>query len=172
MLVSSEKKTERGVTWILPVFSALALVLLTQLQYRIAFLENSFPFLSLIAVYYWSIYKPRLMPVMAVFILGLLQDILSGGPLGLMSLLLLLTRLFVVQQGSRFLEKEFLFNWLVFIVVSVLFGLSLWAISSLYLRDLQNIWTVLSQGALTIAIYPIVAWGLDRLRSLLVTDNR
>ena len=168
----ADHKTERGLTWILPFLSSLALVLITQLQYKIAFLENAFPFLPLIAVYYWCVFKPRLMPVPAAFALGLFQDIISGGPLGLMALLLVLVRIVVVQQSRRFLEREFLFNWVIFIIVSCVFGLLIWAISSIYLKETQNIWVTFGQSAVTIAIFPVVFWALGKIGSRLVTDNR
>lgn len=171
-MVGMEVKVEIGFRGILPFISTLVLILLTQLQYKLFFLDNLFPFLSLVAVYYWCIFKPRLMPVSVVFLLGLLQDILSGGPLGMMALLLILVRIFVVRQGSRFLEREFLFNWLVFIFVSLVFGLLSWVISSIYLKEAQNLWNVFGQSILTIAIFPGVVWGLTWVRYLLVTENR
>lgn len=171
-MASLEFKPEKGLRGLLPFISTLVLVLLMQLQYRLFFLDNLFPFLSLMGVYYWSIFKPRLMPISAVFLLGLLQDILSGGPLGMVALLLVLVQIFVARQGRRFLEKEFLFNWLVFIIVALIFGLLSWVIASIYLKDSQNFWNSFGQSMLTIAIFPGVAWCLSWIRYLLVMENR
>ena len=143
-----------------------------QLPYRISFLDNLLPFLPLAAVYYWCIFKPNLVPVSAIFMLGLLQDILSGGPLGMTALLLVLVRLFVIRQGRRFLEREFLFNWLVFFIVALVFGLATWAISSIYIRETQYIWNAVGQSMLTIAVFPAIVWGLGFLRLLLVAEKR
>lgn len=172
MKTGLENKPETGFREVLPFISTLVLVLLMQLQYRILFLDNILPFLSLVAVYYWCIFKPRLMPVSGVFLLGLLQDILSGGPLGMMALLLTLVRIFVVGQGSRFLEREFLFNWLVFIIVALVFGLATWVVASVYLKESQNLWDAFGQSMLTIAIFPVVVLGLGWVRALLVKENR
>jgi len=167
-----ETKTERGIRAVLPFLSTLALLLLMQPQYKIAYFNNMVPFLSLAAVYYWCIFKPRLMPVSVVFLLGLIQDILSGGPLGMMALLLILVRVFVLSQGRRLLEREFLFNWLVFFVLALVFGFVTWAVASLYLREAQNYWTILGQSMLTIVIFPAVVWILGRVRRLLVAEIR
>jgi len=167
-----ERGSERSFRALLPLLTTLGLILLMQLQYRMSFLDNLFPFLSLIAVYYWCIFAPRLMPVSGVFFLGLLQDILSGGPIGMMALLLLLVRVFVISQGRRFLEREFLFNWLVFIIISPVFGLATWAIASLYLKESQNILNVSGQSLLTIALFPLVTFTLDGMRHFLITGNR
>lgn len=172
MKVAQDYKSEVGFRGALPFISALVLVLLMQLQYRVLFLDNMLPYLSLTAVYYWSVFKPRLMPVSAVFLLGLLQDILSGAPLGMTALLLLVVRIFVIRQSSRFLEREFLFNWLVFIVVAIVFGLANWAVASIYLKESQNFWNSFGQSMMTIAIFPVVVLCLRWVRNMLVTENR
>lgn len=167
-----EGKSERGLRIILPFLSSFILILFTLPQYQLAFLDNLIPFLSLAAVYYWCIFKPRLMPVSVVFFLGLLQDILSGGPLGMMALLLVLVRVFVLKQGRRLLEREFLFNWLVFFVLALVFGFITWAVASLYLKETQNYWNAFGQSMLTIALFPAIVWLLGKVRKLLVTENR
>lgn len=172
MIKGPESKSERGLRWALPCISILLLIILMQLPYRISFLDNLLPFLPLAAVYYWCIFKPNLVPVSAIFMLGLLQDILSGGPLGMTALLLVLVRLFVIRQGRRFLEREFLFNWLVFFIVALVFGLATWAISSIYIRETQYIWNAVGQSMLTIAVFPAIVWGLGFLRLLLVAEKR
>lgn len=170
-MVSVEVKAERGIRGALPFLSILILILLMQLQYRLFFLDNLFPYLSLAAIYYWSIFKPHLVPVSALFILGLLQDILSGGPLGMTALLFILVRIFVVRQGSRFLEREFLFSWLFFIFVALLFGFLNWLIASVYLKEIQFFWNAFGQSMLTIAVFPVISWALSALRSLLVAES-
>jgi len=172
LIKGPESKSERGLRWALPCISILLLIILMQLPYRISFLDNLLPFLPLAAVYYWCIFKPNLVPVSAIFMLGLLQDILSGGPLGMTALLLVLVRLFVIRQGRRFLEREFLFNWLVFFIVALVFGLATWAISSIYIRETQYIWNAVGQSMLTIAVFPAIVWGLGFLRLLLVAEKR
>ena len=41
------------------------------------------PVLALAPIYYWALMRPDLMPPFAVLLLGLLEDLLSGGPPGL-----------------------------------------------------------------------------------------
>lgn len=171
-MIGQETKAEKGLRGILPFVSGLLLVLLMLVQFNISAIENIFPFLSLIAIYYWSIFKPKLMPVSIVFLLGLLQDILSGGPLGMTALLLILVRVFVLSQGRRFLEREFLFSWLVFIFVSLAYGALVWLVASVYLKETQNIWNAMGQSTLTIMIFPAIVWPLGWLRRLLVAESR
>lgn len=171
-MLIKDKNKEIGLRWILPFLSALLLLVVMVLPFKIAYFDNLMPFLTLIAVYYWSVFKPHLMPTSAVFVIGLLQDILSGGPLGMMALLLVLVRVFVLNQGRNFLERDFLFNWLVFVVLSLVFGLANWAVASYYLRDAQNFWNTLGQSILTIAIFPAVIWLLGLIRTRLKSEAR
>lgn len=172
MKMALDHQRERGLKAALPFISSFLLVLMMQLQYRVAFLDSLFPFLSLLAVYYWCIFKPQLMPVSLVFILGLLQDILSGGPLGMMALALILVRTLVISQGRQLPERGFLFNWLVFFLLALLFGVTTWIIASVYLKETQNYWNVLGQSMLTIAVFPVVFWFLSKLNHRFLAENR
>ena len=57
---------------------------------RVPDLSPIVPSLAIIAIYYWVIYRPDLMPGWAVFLLGLIQDLLGGGPVGVHALVFLL----------------------------------------------------------------------------------
>jgi rod shape-determining protein MreD len=68
---------------LLPLILALALVVLVNLPVSLTGRLFPAPILALAAVYYWVLVRPDLMPPGAVFIVGLLEDVLSGGPPGL-----------------------------------------------------------------------------------------
>ena len=66
---------------------------------------------ALMSIYYWTVYRDNLMPAVAVFTIGLLQDILGGTPLGLSALVLLLGYALIRSQ-QRFLQgKSFIVHW-------------------------------------------------------------
>src|SRR5262249_6990280 len=50
------------------------------------------------AVYFWTLHRPNLMPSSAVFVLGLLQDLISGAPVGASAIVLLALRFAVLSQ--------------------------------------------------------------------------
>ena len=72
----------------------------------------------LMAVYHWAIFRPRLLPAYAVFLAGLLQDILSGAPLGVNALVFLVAYGVVLSQKKFFTGKSFLILWLGFALVA------------------------------------------------------
>lgn len=166
MNISQNKESSFGLKSIIPFFSILFLILIMVLPYKFTVIDDIMPFLTLIGVYYWSVFKPELLPVSVVFVLGLLQDILLGSPLGLMSLLLVVVQQFIFFQGRRFLERDFLFNWFVFVMLVIGFGFLSWAITSVYFRVFLDYWGVLGQILLTIAFYPIITWVLGLAKKM------
>ena len=87
------------------------------------------PAFALMAVFHWTIYRPDLLPLSAVFVIGLLLDLLNGTPyVGLSSLVFLLARAAVMSQRKFFVNRTFTVVWLGFLVLAIgVFVLS-WAI--------------------------------------------
>lgn len=167
MNISQNTETSFGVSSILPFLTILFLIIIMVLPYNIPLIGDIMPFLTMIGVYYWSVFKPELLPTSAVFILGLLQDVLLGSPLGLMPLLLIIVQQFIFFQGRQFLERDFIFNWFVFVMLVIGFGFLSWGIASLYFKVLLDYFGVLGQILLTIAFYPVVTWALGWVRKII-----
>ncbi len=81
----------------------------------------------MMAVYYWSISRPTLIPSWMVFVLGLLTDTLTMIPLGVNALMLLIIQRLVVRQRRYLMAQPFILLWLGFVVVNALSWLALWA---------------------------------------------
>lgn len=164
MNISPNKEVSIGFNATIPFLTILMLIILMVLPYNLPLISDIMPFLTLIAVYYWSVFKPEFLPIWIVFILGALQDILMGSPLGLMPLLLIIVQQFIFFQGRQFLERDFIFNWFVFVILVFGFGSMSWGITSLYFRALLDYWDVLGQILMTIAFYPVITWLLGIAR--------
>lgn len=164
--ISQSKEKSYGFKAVIPFMTVLFLIIIMVLPYNIPLLSDIMPFLTLIGVYYWSVFKPELLPIGVVFILGLLQDVLLGSPLGLMPLLLIVVQQFIHVQGRQFLERDFLFNWFVFVMIVIGFGFLNWGIASLYIKTFLEYWSVLGQIFLTIAFYPVITGLLGLTKKL------
>ncbi len=165
-MIIEEKKRIYGIKAILPFLSCIILVLIMVQSYKISNLTNLMPFLTLIAVYQWAVYAPRTMPPIAVFLIGILQDILSGGPLGMTALFLLIVRFIVVGQGRKLLGQDFLFNWLMFLLITFAYALLNWLIVSLYYDEWQSFLFILGQAIFTAAFFPIIFMIFNWLREI------
>ena len=60
------------------------------------------PLLGLIPIYFWCLVRPDLMTPTATFVIGILQDILAGGPPGVWTLAFVLTYAVVARQRDAF----------------------------------------------------------------------
>ena len=127
------------------------------------------PFLSLMAVYYWSIYRPDLLPVYIVFLAGLVQDVVTGGPIGMMALVLILVHGIGVSQRRVFLGKSFPVEWWGFGLVAIGAGAVAWILTSLYFVHLLDPKFIAVQALLTVAVYPLVTRLFSRASRALRT---
>lgn len=149
---------DMGLRAITPVLLAFLLLVLSRLPFGIEGLESAMPLVTLIAAYFWTIYRPNLMPSIALFILGLLQDLVTGGPLGLMALVLLLVHWLVDAQRRVFLGKSFVVGWWGFGLVALGAEGAIWLLACIYYDQLLGIKPFAFQFMLTVAIYPCFAW--------------
>ena len=155
----------RGLT---PLALTLALALLSVVPLRIPSLAPVTPALTLMAIYFWSIYRPDRLPLVATFLVGLIQDALSGAPLGLTALVLLLAQGVVLSQRRFFHGQAFLFEWWGFMLVAPGAALATWAFTSLYFGVLVTPRPLGFQLLLTIALYPCLAWLFARAQAYLM----
>ncbi len=142
----------------IPVALTLVFVLLGVLPYGVPYIAPVFPAFTLMAVYFWTIYRPDLFPAVAVFAVGIFQDVLNDMPLGLSALVLLLVYGFVISQGRVFLGKSYLVVWSGFAVVAAGASLIGWTVASLRFATFIEPGSFAIQLLLSVALYPCVSW--------------
>ena len=143
-----------------PAAAALAAVLLAVLPFGVPRLAVVTPFFALIVVYYWSVYRPDLLPVWAVFLLGLCQDVLTGAPTGLVALVLVLVHALAVSQRRVLLGQTFAVEWAGFLLVAGGATTLAWLLASLWHTALLGPMPFAIQASFTVALYPLGAWLL------------
>lgn len=151
-----------------PALTTIFLVLLAQLPFPLAFYPDVAPALPLMAVYYWVVFRPDLMPRVLVFAVGIFHDALIGAPFGLMALILLLVHTFVLNQRRFLVGKPFWVFWSGFAIVVPVAALLNWILASALRGAPMPTDVVLVSVALTIAMFPLVAWALLRSQRWLV----
>ena len=75
---------------IVPAITVLLSIFLTFLPYKIGNISLFMPFLSLIAIYFWTLYLPQNLPYMLILIIGLFKDAVEANILGISALSFLL----------------------------------------------------------------------------------
>lgn len=89
------------------------------------------PCLSIMSVFYWSIYRPTLIPNWLVFLLGLMQDLISGLPLGINAFVFLLLYWVISDQRRVFVGQPFATVMIGFGLALVLSNCMRWLLFSL-----------------------------------------
>ncbi len=126
---------------------------------------------GLMAVFYWAIYRPDLMPLVAAFGLGLWQDILTGAPIGLHALLLLLANWAIVSQRTFFQGKSFGVIWWCFALVALAVAMLGWILVCTLNATFVNPMPGLFQAGLTIGAFPFMVWLLARAQHVLLPPD-
>jgi len=146
---------------VVPAVLTLLIAILGQLPFGIPHFAQVTPAFSLMAVYYWSIYRPDLLPAAVVFGIGLVQDVLSGTPLGLFAMALVLVRGIVVSQRRVFLGKTFAVEWWGFFLIACGTVGFTWLVASLFFVAFLPPGPAVVQALMTFACYPFLMWFLS-----------
>ena len=112
------------------------------------------------AVYYWSIYRPTLMPPFLCFSVGLLLDILSGLPLGINAIIFTLVQWIVRDQRKFLMAQAYITTWAVFILVAAGAIFLQWGLYGLVSLQWSPVMPVLVSIAATILLFPVVTFLL------------
>lgn len=115
------------------------------------------PSLTIMSVYYWAIHRPDLLRPSVVFGIGLLEDFLSGAPLGFNALTLLAVHGVVINQRRFFLAGTFMLMWFGFTLIALGATVLQWVVYSALSASLVPIGAPVARLALTVALFPPLA---------------
>lgn len=111
------------------------------------------PWLSIMVIWYWSLYQPEKFPIFMIFLFGFLQDFLFlGVPYGTHSFIFISGHLLVLNQSYFIGTQPFYIHW-------ILLGFFLFL--SLLLRLMISM-------LLTLSILPFIGMGWIWLSSFLI----
>ena len=116
-----------------------------------------FPALALTAVYFWAINQPSLLPPLLIFLIGLTQDFLSGGPIGLWAFVYLVAYASVLSQRSILFAQPFPMIWAGFLIVAMIVGVLVWTVGSFYYSQPLNVMPIALQVLVTAVVYPVMS---------------
>jgi rod shape-determining protein MreD len=145
---------------LVPVVTTFAFVLIGQLALPLPLLSDVAPAFALISLYYWVVFRPDLMPYMAVFGLGIVQDAVAGAPLGMYALVYLLVQALVLNQRRFIVGKTFWVFWSAFALVAPIAAIAAWILASLSRGVFLAPGTAFVALVMTVVLFPAVAWLL------------
>jgi rod shape-determining protein MreD len=120
------------------------------------------------ATYHWTIYRPDRLPAPSLFLIGIIQDLLSGGLPGETAVTLLLVRAIVLPQRHYFVDPLFAFIWAGFTLLTAGAMLFSWALHSLVAAEFLDLRGPVLRAVLTITVFPIASFLLGRSQRALI----
>jgi len=133
---------------------------------RIANGPDLMPMLPLMTLFIWSTVRPRFIPPIVIFIIGILNDVLTGGVLGVWALAYLMSLTIARSRDEDGPTREFGPVWIRFLVVLAIAIPVAWAAGSLAIGQLAPVRPLLIEGMASALMFPLLALLFVRRRSL------
>jgi cell shape-determining protein MreD len=151
----------------LPGTVLLFFVLLTLAPLRAPYLSDALPLLPALAVFQFSLATPERLPGPLLLVMGVLLDLLLGGPgapVGVSALGFLLIRAAATANRRYLVGVPFLFQWFGFTLLAWGFVVLIWAFTSLWTWTAIDPTQAMVQYVVVVVIYPLLAPLLARVR--------
>jgi len=152
----------------LPGTVLLFFVVLTLAPLRVPYLADALPLLPTLVVFQFSLATPERLPGPMLLAMGILLDLLLGGPgapVGVSALCFVLIRSSVVANRRYLVGVPFLFQWIGFCLLAWGYVLIVWILTALWTWTALEPAPAMMQYAVVIVIYPVLAPLLARVRA-------
>lgn len=140
-----------------PACITVLLMLITQAPLDIRGQATLLPAVALCCVWFWSVFRPALMPPPVVFLIGLLMDLLGYLPLGVGAFTLLAAHGTAISLRRSLSRRGFTWIWAVFAIVAAVASLVIWLLTMLLTFRLLSPDPAIFIAVLTVSIYPVLA---------------
>ncbi len=130
------------------------------------------PAWALACVYFWSLFRPASLPAPAVFLTGLLLDLLAQGPIGISVLILLLVHAAALRLRRVLARQGFAVVWLVFFLFAASAATLEWLLVALLTWRVLPPWPALFEFGMAVGAYPILATLLTRAHRGIAAPER
>ena len=151
----------------LPGTVLLFSVVLTLAPLRVPYLSDALPLLPAVVVYQYSLATPERLPGPLLLVLGVLLDLLLGGPaapVGVSALGFVLIRAAVVANRRYLVGVPFLVQWIGFCLLILGYVFIVWIFTAIWTWTNIDPGPAVSQYIVVIVVYPLLAPLLARVR--------
>lgn len=141
----------------LPYLFMLGLLILNIVALPVPVLSGvKVPF-AFMAIYYWAMYRPAILPSWLLFVSGLVFDIVSGLPLGINALSYVLLGWLITRRRRFLLSQPFPVIWFFFGIFSAAMLALQWAVFCILHWTVINPVLITSSWALGCFLFPAVS---------------
>jgi len=155
-----------------PVACTVALMFLGNAPLGVPDQPVMVPAVTVASVFFWSLFRPASMPPPAVFLIGLLLDLMGWLPVGDGVITLLLVHGLCLRWRRVLVRQGFLMIWVAFWGFAAGSAALIWAIAALLAFRLLPLGPAIFQAVLSAALYPALAVLFARAHSTVADPAR
>ncbi len=155
------------------VAMAMAAILIEVAPLGLSAGASSAPDLVAVAVFFWALRRPEATPILLVFLVAILRDLLAGGPVGAGALTLVIAAVMVRARNGAHLPPHL--EWALFAIFAFATAFGAWLMVWITAGGAPALSTVLSRAALSVMVYPaiyVIFQGVFRVRSREMAERR
>lgn len=157
----------RAGAFLVPSLSILIAVLMMPLPIAFKFAGYWLvPSLPIIAIFLWTMYRPDLLPPLAVLALGVIMDLLIDAPVGVSPLAFLTAYTIVASQRLYWTTLPRGGVLVGFIIVMLSSGLVTWLATSFAFGKFVSLVPMLLESIVSVVAFPAVRWLFEPLQRL------
>ncbi|CAN5740509.1 hypothetical protein BH11PSE3_BH11PSE3_29950 [soil metagenome] len=153
---------------VLPGAVLLFFVLMTLAPLRAPYFSDTLPLLPALVVFQFSLATPERLPGPLLLAMGVLLDLLLGGPgapVGISALGFVLIRASVMANRRYLVGVPFLFQWAGFCLLILGYVVLVWGFTSLWTWTAIDPIPAMIQYVVVIVLYPLIGPLLARVRA-------
>jgi len=115
-----------------------------------------YPNILLISLFFFVLYAPDTLPMLALFFLGMLADVILSTPLGLHATLAVLARQFLLPLRRVLSRQAFRVLWAAFAMMACCYALAGYSVLSILDMETGSLRHSLPYVGSTILLYPVL----------------
>lgn len=151
-----QKRLEQFFEAVTPAFFTLLMPLIMAAATHMVFISQLMPSLVVISIYYWCMFHPGSLPYTFLFVLGLIEDTLTGMPLGFSSFVNIAFSWVVLNRFNIMGGMSFATIWQRFIALCVTLIMLEWMAMSVYYGSMLPVELPVVKLLSTCLAYPIL----------------
>ncbi|MGH6865596.1 MAG: hypothetical protein ACREDO_05370 [Methyloceanibacter sp.] len=152
-------------TNVLPALSVLFAVLAAAVPWGLpANATFILPLVVVMMVFCWRTIPGVVLPTYVAMLLGLLADIMSGGPIGFWALMTLIGATAGSKLGSLGERRDLRTLWITWALLAAALGCFGWLLASIYVLRWIDWWPIAFGALGSIMLFPVVLYGLLWIR--------
>jgi rod shape-determining protein MreD len=157
---------------LVPHLLLMALLILNMASLPLPYADAVKNHLVLMAVYYWAIYRPTLVPPFYCFLIGLAMDVVGGFPLGLNACVLVILQWLVRDQRKFLMGQPFIVIWAAFGLVALSASLMQWGLIGIRGWEWTQPLPLMAGTMISLFLFPFVTMLLVAAHRLLPVPPR